>query len=229
MEIGIEMLVSLTQTLSLQILVLIHGLFHLCVLQTANNITQLNTVSYTVEQVSWVESTKVQRHSNSSSWIMVPNNSRQQDCLLSQRLLAYTSTLVKPGARIPHLEPSQCYENMAVFIIFPKLETRFNTHYQNAYANTPSETRFSSCCVYHWTLSRVRVARKALSLRSCIAQFDPWSRDHVGRVPSRRSIGDINVFQKWLCVYHLYRNVFLAQRRFRSHFFRRFRKAFLTP
>ena len=23
----------------------------------------------------------------------------------------------------------------AVFIIFPKLETRFNTHYQNAYAN----------------------------------------------------------------------------------------------
>ena len=24
---------------------------------------------------------------------------------------------------------------MAVFIIFPKLETRFNTHYQNAYAN----------------------------------------------------------------------------------------------
>ena len=24
---------------------------------------------------------------------------------------------------------------MAAFIIFPKLETRFNTHYQNAYAN----------------------------------------------------------------------------------------------
>ena len=24
---------------------------------------------------------------------------------------------------------------MAVFIIFPKLETSFNTHYQNAYAN----------------------------------------------------------------------------------------------
>ena len=60
---------------------------------------------------------------------------------------------------------------------------------------TPSETRFLSCCVYHRTLSRVRVERKALSLRSCIAQFDPWSRDHVGRAPLRRSVGDINAFQ----------------------------------
>ena len=42
---------------------------------------------------------------------------------------------------------------------------------------------------YHRTLSR------ALSLRSCIAQFDPWSRDHVGRAPLRRSVGDINAFQ----------------------------------
>ena len=42
---------------------------------------------------------------------------------------------------------------------------------------------FYKGCIYHQTLSRVRVKRKALSLRSCIAQFDPWSRDHVGRVP----------------------------------------------
>ena len=47
---------------------------------------------------------------------------------------------------------------------------------------TPFETPFSSCCVYHRTLSRVRVERKALSLRSCIAQFDPWSRE-LGRAP----------------------------------------------
>ena len=61
---------------------------------------------------------------------------------------------------------------------------------------TPSKTSFSSCCVYHRTLSRVRVERKALSLRSCIAQFDPWScRDHVGRAPLRRSVRDINTFQ----------------------------------
>ena len=65
----------------------------------------------------------------------------------------------------------------------------------------PSEKRFSSCCVYHRTLSRIRVERKTLSLRSCFAQFDPWSncRDHVGRWPLRtctcRSVGDIKAFQ----------------------------------
>ena len=46
----------------------------------------------------------------------------------------------------------------------------------------PSEKRFLSCCDYHRTLSRVRVERKALPLRSCIAQFDPWSRGNVGRI-----------------------------------------------
>ena len=59
---------------------------------------------------------------------------------------------------------------------------------------TPFETPFSSCCIYHQTLSRVRVERKALSLCSCIAQFDPQSRDHVGHTPSR-SVGDIEAFQ----------------------------------
>ena len=71
---------------------------------------------------------------------------------------------------------------------------------KRVYMQTPSEMRFSSCCVYHWTLSRVRVERKALSLRSCIAQFYPWSRDHVGRAPLRRSVGDINTFQNESCV-----------------------------
>ena len=62
------------------------------------------------------------------------------------------------------------------------------------------------------SVSRVRVSRKALSLRSCIAQFHPFKG-----------------VSKQLCVYHLYRNVFLAKTRIRSPFFRRFRKAFLTP
>ena len=44
-------------------------------------------------------------------------------------------------------------------------------------------------------VSRERVERNALSLHSCSAQFDPWSRDHVGRAPLRRSVGDINAFQ----------------------------------
>ena len=49
---------------------------------------------------------------------------------------------------------------------------------------TLSEMSFLSCCVYHRTLMRVRVESwKALSLRSCFAQFDPWSRDHVGCAP----------------------------------------------
>ena len=33
------------------------------------------------------------------------------------------------GTRIPHAIDT----SWAVFIIFPKLETRFNTHYQNTY------------------------------------------------------------------------------------------------
>ena len=31
-----------------------------------------------------------------------------------------------------HKYQNTLYENKAVFIIFPQLETRFNTHYQNA-------------------------------------------------------------------------------------------------
>ena len=66
------------------------------------------------------------------------------------------------------------------------------------------------------SVSRVQVARKALLLRSCIAQFHPKHNSLKG-------------VSKQLGVYHLYRNVFLAQRRIKSPFFPRFRKAFLTP
>ena len=70
--------------------------------------------------------------------------------------------------------------------------------------------------IIDFSVSRVRVTRKALSLRSCIAQFHPKHNAFKG-------------VSKQLCVYHLYRSVFLAQTRIRSPFFPRLRKAFLTP
>ena len=66
------------------------------------------------------------------------------------------------------------------------------------------------------SVSRVRGMPRMLSLRSCIAQFHPKHNAFKG-------------VSKQLCVYHLYRSVFLAQTRFRSPFFPRLRKAFLTP
>ena len=66
------------------------------------------------------------------------------------------------------------------------------------------------------SVSRVRFTRNALSLRRCIAQFHPIHNAFKG-------------VSKQLCVYHLYRSVFLAQTRIRSPFFPRLRKAFLTP
>ena len=66
------------------------------------------------------------------------------------------------------------------------------------------------------SVSRVWLARNVLSLGSCMAQFHPNNNAFKG-------------VSKQLCVYHLYRSVFLAQTRIRSPFFPRFRKAFLTP
>ena len=77
-----------------------------------------------------------------------------------------------------------------MFIIFPKLKTHFNTHYQNAYANAYRNVflkllRLSSNSIVSTSREEVLVT----------AQFDPWSRDHVGHTPLRRSVGDINAFQ----------------------------------
>ena len=66
------------------------------------------------------------------------------------------------------------------------------------------------------SVSRVRGMPRMLSLRRCIAQFHPKHNAFKG-------------ISKQLCVYHLYRSVFLAQTHFRSPFFPRLRKAFLTP
>ena len=62
---------------------------------------------------------------------------------------------------------------MAVFIIFSKSRNTFPYPLSKTRMQTPFETPFSSCCIYHQTLSQLRVERKALSLRSCIAQFNP--------------------------------------------------------
>ena len=110
----------------------------------------------------------------------------------------------------------------AVFIIFPKLETRFNTHYQNAYANAfrnvfldwlrlssnsiPSTSREEGIVTV-----QLHCAIWPVEQRSCRAH----AFAKVGRRYKRAS--------KQLCVYHLYRNVLLAQTRFRSHFFLHFR------
>ena len=84
---------------------------------------------------------------------------------------------------------------MAVFIIFPKFRNTFQY---------PLSKRLCKCLPKH--VSRVvafiiELYREYESRgRPChcaaaFAQFDPWSRDHVGRAPSCRSVGDIKVFQ----------------------------------
>ena len=82
-----------------------------------------------------------------------------------------------------------------MFIIFPKLETRFNTHYQNVYANA-FRNEFLELLRLSSNSNREYEPRgRPCQLRSCIVQFYPLSRYHVGRAPLRRSVGDIKSFQ----------------------------------
>ena len=106
-------------------------------------------------------------------------------------------------------------------------QTRFRSHlgYRNSF-QYPQSNRDSKrvskrlsrvvAFIIDLSVSRVRGMPRMLSLRSCIAQFHPKHNAFKG-------------VSKQLCVYHLYRSVFLAQTRFRSPFFPRLRKAFLTP
>ena len=111
---------------------------------------------------------------------------------------------------------------------FPRVETRFNTHYQNAYANA-----FRNAFLELLRLSSHSIASTSREEGLVTAQLHcaVWPveqrscRAHAFTLVGRRYKG----VSKQLCVYQLYRNVFLAQTRIRSHFFRRFRKAFLTP
>ena len=75
--------------------------------------------------------------------------------------------------------------------------------------------------------SRGRHCHCAAELRSLTRRADIIKL--YRHTPLRRSVGDIKGVSKLLCVYHLYRNVFLAQTRIRLHFFWRFRKVFVTP
>ena len=84
------------------------------------------------------------------------------------------------------------------------LETRFNTYNQNAFRNAFLELlRLSSISQYR----EYEECQECWSLRSCIAQFHPKHNAFKG-------------VSKQLCVYHLYRNVILAQMRIRSPFSR---------
>ena len=129
--------------------------------------------------------------------------------------------MVPKNNSLPYPKESLPQNTKAAFIIFPKLETRFNTNYQNVHANAFRNVFLELLRLLSTSIAIVWVARKALSLRSCIAQFDPWSKDHAGRAPLRKSVGDINVFQNDFAFIISTETCFS---RFRSLF-----SAFLTP
>ena len=86
------------------------------------------------------------------------------------------------------------------------------------YSKRVSKRPFSSCCVYHRSLS---IASTSLYGRLC----------HCGAALRNfiRNTMHFKAFQNRLCVYHLYRNVFLAQTRIRSPFFPAFQKGVSNP
>ena len=100
---------------------------------------------------------------------------------------------------------------------FPRVETRFNTHYQNACANVFRNAflewlRLSLISQYREYESRGRPYHCAAALRTAL-------RSLIRRHKLRRSVGDIKAFQSNFAFIIIYRNVFLAQTRIRSHFF----------
>ena len=62
---------------------------------------------------------------------------------------------------------------------FPRVETRFNTHYQNAYAN---ETPFSSCCVYHRSLSIASTSREEAN----VGRWEIYSASQKEQTPETK-------------------------------------------
>ena len=62
---------------------------------------------------------------------------------------------------------------------FPRVETRFNTHYQNAYAN---ETPFSSCCVYHRSLSIASTSRE----EAYVGRWEIYSASQKKQTPETK-------------------------------------------
>ena len=95
----------------------------------------------------------------------------------------------------------------------------FRNSFQYPLSETRFETPFSSCCVYH----------RSLSIASTSWEEGFVTAELHCAISSETQCILIKAFQN-NCVYHLHINVFLAQTRIRSpFFFPRFRKAFLTP
>ena len=119
--------------------------------------------------------------------------------------------------------------SLAVFIIFPKSRNTFQYPLSKRVCKRLPK-RLSRVVAFIIELYREYESRgRPCHCAAALRMFYPWSRDHVGHPHLRRSVGDIKGVSKQLCVYHLYRNVFLAQTRIRSHFFRRFIKGVSNP
>ena len=88
-------------------------------------------------------------------------NNRKSTCTLWVFGVCINNTVAHRNWHITHLQKFPGSLDVSPWLClssFPRVETRFNTHCQNAYnMQMPSETPFSNCCVYHRTLSRVRV------------------------------------------------------------------------
>ena len=77
---------------------------------------------------------------------------------------------------------------------FPRVETRFNTHYQNAYAN---ETPFSSCCVYHRSLSIASTSRE----EAYVGRWEIYSASQKKQTPETKVCCDHLLQIHTCCLY----------------------------
>ena len=123
--------------------------------------------------------------------------------------------------------PSFSFQLRLCLSSFPRVETCFNTHYQNAYTNA---FRNAILELLHLSSNSIVSTSREEGLVTALLHFAVWPveqrscRAHAFTLVGQRYKG----ISKQLCIYHLYRNVFLAQTLIRSHYFRHFKKAFLT-
>ena len=168
----------------------------------------------------------IRKHINHTSWTIYDNSHTPHNYFPSFQ----GSVFISSGTHCKGVSKQLCVYHLYRNVFLA--QTRIRSHlgciflFRNSF-QYPQSKRYSKrvskrlsrvvAFIIDLSVSRVRVARKALSLRSCIAQFHPKHNAFKG-------------VSKQLCVYHLYRNVFLAQTRISDRpFSPRFRKAFLTP
>ena len=106
---------------------------------------------------------------------------------------------------------------------FPRVETRFNTHYQNAYANAFHELlRLSS--------NSIASTSREEGLVTAQLHCAVWPVEHRScRAHASRSVGDIKAFQNNFAFITCTEMCFWLKRVSDRTFFLHFRKAFLTP